>query len=125
METQRGSVSITLPAFPPRSLPVHPTQIIAAVGAALLCFVLWAVYPFRRWDGEVFAWLLTIYPVLRIFEEMLRTDEPGRFGTRLSISQWISLLLLAATAVFWVYLTRRPRGSVLPVPAEPGRPAPG
>lgn len=122
LETDRGSVQILLGRYPPRSLPVHPTQLYAAIDAALLCFVLWAVYPFRRWDGEVFAWLLTLYPVARIIEEMLRTDEPGRFGTPLSISQWVSVLLLAATAGYWVWLVRQPRGSVLPPPADATQP---
>jgi phosphatidylglycerol:prolipoprotein diacylglycerol transferase len=119
IDTDRGRVRIVLGHFPPRSLKVHPTQLYAAVDATLLCFVLWVLYPFRRWDGEVFAWLLTLYPVARIVEEMLRTDEPGQFGTRLSISQWVSLLLLAATAVFWAWLVRQPRGSVLPPPQSP------
>ena len=78
---------------------------------------------FGRWDGEVFAWMLTLYPVVRIVEESLRTDEPGRFGTRLSISQWISIELSAATAVFWAWLVRQPRGSVLPPPVDATPPA--
>ncbi|MCY2991183.1 MAG: prolipoprotein diacylglyceryl transferase [Planctomycetota bacterium] len=118
LETDRGRVRIVLGQYPPRSLRVHPTQIYAAMDAALLCFVLWAFYPFRRWDGEVFAWMLTLYPMARIVEELLRSDEPGRFGTRLSISQWVSVLLLAATAVFWAWLVRQPRGSVLPPPGD-------
>lgn len=118
IETDRGRTRVVLDEYPARSLRVHPTQLYAAIDAALLCFVLWACYPFRRWDGEVFAWLLTLYPLARIVEEMLRTDEPGRFGTRLTISQWVSVLLLAASAVLWAWLVRQPRGSVLPPPQD-------
>jgi phosphatidylglycerol---prolipoprotein diacylglyceryl transferase len=117
LETDRGTVSIVLGAYPDHSLRVHPTQLYAAIDAALLCLVLWALYPFRRRDGEVLAWMLTLYAPVRIVEEMLRTDEPGRFHTRLSISQWISLLMLVAVVAFWAWLVRQPRSSRLP-PAE-------
>jgi phosphatidylglycerol:prolipoprotein diacylglycerol transferase len=117
LETDRGRVVIALGLEPPRSLPVHPTQLYAAMTAALLFFLLWAYYPFRRRDGELFAVLLTLYPIARILEEAIRTDEPGRFGTPLTISQWVSVLLLAVMAALWVFLRRRPRGSVLPLPA--------
>jgi phosphatidylglycerol:prolipoprotein diacylglycerol transferase len=117
LDTDRGTVSIVLGAYPDHSLRVHPTQLYAAIDAALLCLVLWALYPFRRRDGEMLAWMLTLYAPVRIVEEMLREDEPGRFHTPLSISQWISLLMLVAVVAFWAWLVRQPRGSRLP-PAE-------
>jgi phosphatidylglycerol:prolipoprotein diacylglycerol transferase len=112
LDTSQGRVRIAIGELPPRSRPVHPTQIYAAIDAALLGFLLWSWYPFRRRDGEVFAVMLTLYPVARILEESLRTDEPGRFGTPLTISQWLSVLLLLGATVLWVWLRRRPRGTV-------------
>ena len=50
---------------PPRSLPVHPTQIYSAVNAALLFAVLWTYFPLRRRDGAVIALTLTLYPIAR------------------------------------------------------------
>ncbi len=111
--TDRGEVVIRLAALPPRSRPVHPTQLYAAIGAALLGWLLWSYYPFRRRDGEVFALLLTLYPIMRFLEESIRVDEPGQFHTRLSIAQWISALLLVAVVGLWIYVLRRPRGSAL------------
>jgi phosphatidylglycerol:prolipoprotein diacylglycerol transferase len=115
LTTDRGDVTIRLSALPQRSRPAHPTQVYAAVGAALLCWLLWSYYPFRGRDGEVFAVLLTLYPVMRFLEEAIRVDEPGRFRTSFSIAQWISLLLLAGVAGLWIHVLRQPQGSALAV----------
>jgi phosphatidylglycerol:prolipoprotein diacylglycerol transferase len=109
----------TVNELPPRSVPVHPTQLYSAIDAALLALVLWFYYPFRRRDGEVFALLITIHPLSRFLLEMIRSDEPGRFGTDLTIAQWMSIAIAACGALLWVYLERQPRGSALPL-AAPG-----
>lgn len=113
LTTEQGPATIHLSALPARSRPVHPTQLYASVGAGILCWLLWCYYPFRRRDGEVFAMLLTLYPLVRYLEECIRVDEPGQFQTSLSISQWISMALLAAVVAMWVYILRQPRGSAL------------
>jgi phosphatidylglycerol:prolipoprotein diacylglycerol transferase len=104
IETPRGVMVV-----PSRSLPVHPTQIYSAVNAALLGWFLWSYYPFRRRDGEVTALMLTIYPIARFLIEIIRVDEDAVFGTGLSISQNISLGLLAVMIVYWFWLLRQPR----------------
>ena len=100
-----------LPA-PPRSLPVQPTQIYSAINALLLCLFLLAFHAFRRHDGEVFGLLITIYPVTRILLEIIRTDEAPMFGTGLSISQIVSVLLLVGVVVYWFNVFRSPRGEL-------------
>lgn len=117
LETEAGErVTIALPDVPKRSGPTLPIQLFSSVHAATLAFLLWAWYPFRRRDGEVFALLLTLYPIGRILEEIIRDDEPGRLHTSLTISQWVSLVLLAVAVVLWTLLLRRPRtvGQVAP-----------
>jgi len=96
------------------SLPVHPTQLYSSVTAALLCFFLWSYYPFRRHDGEVAALILTLYPLLRMLLEAIRTDEQAIFHTGLSISQNVSLLLLVGIVGLWIYVLSRPRLSQTP-----------
>jgi phosphatidylglycerol---prolipoprotein diacylglyceryl transferase len=98
------------PQPPPRSVPVHPTQLYSAIDAALLALVLWLYYPFRRRDGEVFAILVTIHPISRFLLEMIRSDEPGQFGTPLTISQWLSLAILTGACMLWWYVERHPIG---------------
>ncbi|MCH2113508.1 MAG: prolipoprotein diacylglyceryl transferase [Pirellulales bacterium] len=117
LQTDDGQ-SIHLPAPDPRrrSLPVHPTQVYSAVNAGFLAWMLGTFYPFRRRDGEVAALMLTIYPISRFLLEIIRTDESAVFGTGLSISQNISLVLLAGALVFWVYLRRQEPGRAVLAP---------
>jgi phosphatidylglycerol:prolipoprotein diacylglycerol transferase len=100
--------------WPGRSLPIHATQIYSALDAALLAWVLWMVYPFRRRDGEIFALLITVHPISRFLLEMIRSDEPGQFNTSLTISQWISFGILVLAAGLWYYVEKQPLGSALP-----------
>jgi phosphatidylglycerol---prolipoprotein diacylglyceryl transferase len=100
--------------WPGRSLPIHPTQLYSALDAGLLAWFLWLAYPFRRRDGEIFALLITIHPISRFVLELIRSDEPGQFGTAFTISQWISLGFLVAAAGFWYYVEQGPRELALP-----------
>ncbi|MCE9545780.1 MAG: prolipoprotein diacylglyceryl transferase [Planctomycetia bacterium] len=98
--------------FPTRSLPIHPAQIYSSIDALLICAFLLAYYPYRRRDGEVFALLLTIYPITRFMIEILRMDEPAQFHTGLSIAQLVSLVGYVGVIALWVYLLRKPKGQL-------------
>jgi phosphatidylglycerol:prolipoprotein diacylglycerol transferase len=93
---------------PSRSLPVHPAQVYSAIDALLICLFLLAYAPYRRSDGEVIGLTLLIYPIARFLEETVRIDEFSVFGTGLSISQNISLLVFAAGVVLWCFILTRP-----------------
>jgi phosphatidylglycerol:prolipoprotein diacylglycerol transferase len=105
--TTGDAFEVAVPVARTRSLPVHPTQIYSAVHAALLAWVLWSFYPLRRSDGEVTALMLTVYPVARFLLEVIRIDESAVFGTGMSISQNISLVLFVLALGLWVYLRRQ------------------
>jgi phosphatidylglycerol:prolipoprotein diacylglycerol transferase len=108
-----GPRTVTIPAVKPRarSLPVQPTQIYSTIDGLLLCLLLVCYAPFRRRDGEVFALLMSIYPVTRFLVESLRSDEAAVFGTGLTISQNVSLMLLICAAALWFYVLRQPKGT--------------
>lgn len=93
--------------------------------ALLICLLLVAYAPFRRRDGEVFALFLTVYPLTRFIIEVIRNDEGAVLGTGLTISQNVSLVLLAVAAILWILLARRPPGVAFPKweppPASPSR----
>jgi phosphatidylglycerol:prolipoprotein diacylglycerol transferase len=110
----RPTITVPAIALPKRSLPVHPTQIYSTIDALLLCLLLLAYDPFRRRDGEMFALMMSIYPVTRFLIESLRSDEAAVAGTGMSISQNVSLLLLVCAAALWFYLRRQPRGLAFP-----------
>jgi phosphatidylglycerol:prolipoprotein diacylglycerol transferase len=95
-------------AAPPRSLPVHPTQVYSAIDAGLLAWVLWSYYPFRRRDGEVMALMVILHPISRFLLEDIRVDESAVWGTGLSISQNLSVAFLASGVAMWLWLQRKP-----------------
>lgn len=91
-----------------RSLPVHPTQLYSVADGLVLTGLLLAYYPLRRRDGEVTALLMVTYPITRILIEYLRSDESAFFAG-MTISQNVSLGLLAGGLLFWAWLAGQPR----------------
>ena len=87
---------------------MHPTQIYSVIDGLALCLLLLVCDRFRRRDGALFALLISIYPITRFYIESLRTDEAAVFGTGMSISQNVSLLLLVCAATLWFYILRQP-----------------
>lgn len=106
-----GRKPVVLPALmlPARSLRVHPTQVYSAIDAFILCLLLLAVDPHLRRDGLLFALGLGLHAVSRFLLEVIRIDESPVFGTGLSISQNISLLILTAALAIAVYAWTRSR----------------
>ena len=87
-----------------RSLPLHPAQLYDALSGLLLAIVTITYYPYRRRTGEVVAVGWIAYPINRFLIEFLRADEPGQFGTSLTIAQWVSLGLFASGLAFLLSL---------------------
>ncbi|MBI3465196.1 MAG: prolipoprotein diacylglyceryl transferase, partial [Planctomycetes bacterium] len=122
LEVSRSGQAITLEGTfnpePPRSLPVHPTQIYLALGGWLLLALTMAYYPFRRRHGEVMAILMVGYAISRFLTELLRGDEPLAASVKplshlvgiegLTMSQLISLVLFVGGILMWVWLRRQP-----------------
>lgn len=106
--------------LPARSLPVHPIQLYSFVSSLLMFLTLWSYYPLRSRDGEVLGLMMLMYPIARAIEEVIRDDEAGKFGTVLTISQWISLLTLLGAGLYWIWLLRQPPGIRMPISAKSG-----
>jgi phosphatidylglycerol:prolipoprotein diacylglycerol transferase len=90
------------------ALPVHPTQLYLS----LLDFVTFLVLAFwirrrKRFDGQVFAWLLILKGVFRSFVEIWRDDDRGVFFGWLSTSQIVSLPLIAIGIYLLVHYSKR------------------
>lgn len=74
-------------------VPFYPTQLWESLGAFLLFLVLSLRWKWKRYDGQVFAWLMLLYPILRSTIEAFRGDTVrgvGWFGF-LSTSQLVSI----------------------------------
>jgi phosphatidylglycerol:prolipoprotein diacylglycerol transferase len=108
-----GRAAVTIPAIDPipdRSLPVHPTQIYSSIDGLLLTLLLLCFAPFHRRDGEVFALLMSTYPISRFYIESLRSDEASILNTGMSIAQNVSVLLLLCAVALWIYIRCQPKG---------------
>lgn len=125
----RGHERVNLPPFEPTSIGVHPTQIYETTSMLLLLFFLLSYYPFLRYRGELMVFMMIGYGVHRFLNEMLRTDnEVVAFG--MTLSQNVSIVLVAAGIVLAFFVYRRPRiadepTSAVPVENSPALPSHG
>ncbi len=94
--------------LPPSSLPVHPSQIYAALNALLLCLLILLFQPFPRRDGVAFLTAILLYAVSRFLLEGVRSDEAGQLGTNFTISQLISMASGIAAIIGFALLLWRP-----------------
>ena len=69
----------------------------------------------RLKDGMLMMVGFAAYAVLRFGLEIVRVDELGQFGTELSISQIVSLVVfsLAIAGVLWIKLSGSSKGNPL------------
>jgi prolipoprotein diacylglyceryltransferase len=92
-----------------KSLPVKPAQAIAMANALVLAAILWAFYGLRWREGQVFALLLTLYPLTRIVEEAIRDDNAHNFARMVfTHNQVVSMFIMLAGAFLWLALRRLP-----------------
>lgn len=105
--------------------PLHPTQIYSSLNALVLYALTAAVFHYRQREGTVVAVAWLAYPVTRFVIEFLRGDEPGRFGTLLTISQWVSLGLFVAGLLYLLWLWKWPARPDAARVSEPSMPASG
>jgi len=98
----RDGKEFELPAFTPRSIGLHPTQLYEIISMVLLLLLVLAFYPFRQHDGQVFVLWMVAYSFHRFLNEILRT-EPVE-GLNMTLSQNISVLVLAVAIGLEIYL---------------------
>ena len=99
-----------IPSGAMHALPVIPIQIYASIGAALTAAFLYAYWPRRRFDGEVFGWLCLMAAVTRFLEEFMRDDVPAAFpvlSNALTIAQWFSFGMVAVGSCWLLFFSRR------------------
>jgi phosphatidylglycerol:prolipoprotein diacylglycerol transferase len=97
---------------------LHPAQLYASVDGALLAFLLSVVFYRRKRHGIVLALFLMLYPIMRVFEEIIRMDNP-RDTAGLTISQFVSVLIFATGVGLFLILRRLPLRSPRAVPYVP------
>ncbi len=104
--------------LPDRALPVVPAQWISSLSSGLLCLLLCAIPLGKFRPGTIMMISFAAYALLRFGLEIVRVDEAGQFGTRYSISQWVSVVVLACCAfgMIWIYCSSPPKVAGHPAP---------
>jgi hypothetical protein len=112
--------SIIAVEFRPLTVTFYPTQLYETISMVLLIFLLIAFQPFRRHDGQVMVLLMVGYAIHRFLNEAIRIEPSySLFGIDygLTLSQWISVLILLLAVGLEVYLRMtRPKLPPGPVP---------
>ncbi|HBV62473.1 MAG TPA: diacylglyceryl transferase [Rhodopirellula sp.] len=93
--------------LPKTALPVFAAQILSSVSSLLLCLGLCMIPVQRFREGTVMMLGFASYAVLRFVLELVRVDESGQFGTDFSISQWVSICVLAGSLIGLGFLYSR------------------
>lgn len=77
-------------------VPVHPTQLYEAFGAALIFLICQKLIPKRKYNGQVFFISISLYAILRFIVEYFRGDAYRGFVFEgyLSYSQLVSVVIL-------------------------------
>lgn len=88
------------------ALPVHPSQLYAAISAMLLSGVLSGIFYRRKRHGIVAASLFALYPLTRVVEEIIRADQP-RDTVGLTVSQFVSLAMFVLGVLAIIVLRTR------------------
>jgi phosphatidylglycerol:prolipoprotein diacylglycerol transferase len=107
LAVRRGKQEIALSPFGHQTIGLHPTQVYESISMGLLLLLLLAFAPLRRREGQVMALFMICYAVHRFLNEILRNDTE-LFADGLTLSQNLSVLILGAGVVIFVWLWRQP-----------------
>ena len=93
----------------PLDVCLHPTQLYSALAGFITFAVLMALTTKKRFEGQVFIWLIILHSTARLFLERFRGDDRGLIpGTEMSITQVITLfLLMGAVVTLFVIKSKR------------------
>ena len=95
-------------ALAPLNIPLHPTQLYSAAYAFIIFIVLLLPYSRKKFEGQVFLWLLVLHSTARLFVERFRGDDRGiLLGSDMSITQLVTLLILIGSIVTLFIFKRR------------------
>jgi len=87
----------------PLNVPLHPTQLYESAAEFTIFAILYRTFGRPHRTGAIISLYLMLYGTARFIVEFFRFHEQGNlWGTPLDTSQWISLLLFAAGAAFFV-----------------------
>jgi phosphatidylglycerol:prolipoprotein diacylglycerol transferase len=99
----------TADELPPHAMAVRSAQLVSSINGLWICITLLLISRFGRLrTGTLAAIGFIVYALVRFVEEIIRSDEPGQFGTDLTIAQWVSLAIIPAAlaVILFIYKSR-------------------
>lgn len=105
----RWGVVFTDPhSLAPLNIPLHPTQLYSSVSNFIIFFILLLLHRKKRFDGQVFLWLMVLHSTARLFLERFRGDNRGMvLESSMTITQLVTLVILIAAIVTLFIFKRR------------------
>lgn len=100
----------------PDNTPLHPTPIYEFLAAVIIFYILWRLRKKGWADGKLFMAYLVFAGIERFLVEIIRLNPRLLFG--LTEAQLISVVMIVAGTVGFVYLTRRNKPSFIPPPIK-------
>jgi phosphatidylglycerol:prolipoprotein diacylglycerol transferase len=92
----------------PLNVPLHPTQLYESFAEFVIFALLFLRIKRPHGAGDIISLYLLLYGAARFTVEFFRVHEQGNlWGGPLDTSQWISVALMAAGALHFVYARRR------------------
>lgn len=83
---------------------VHPAQLYSSINGLIAFLLLTLFYKKKKFDGEVFLWLMVYYSITRFLIETMRIDTPHNlFLGQFSLSQAIGFFILPAALAVIIY----------------------
>jgi phosphatidylglycerol:prolipoprotein diacylglycerol transferase len=100
----------------PLNVCLHPTQLYSSLAGFIIFAVLMLLTSKKKYDGQIFIWLIILHSSARLFIERFRGDDRGLIpGTEMSVTQLTTLILLiAAVITLFVIKSRKEKGSDTP-----------
>jgi phosphatidylglycerol:prolipoprotein diacylglycerol transferase len=96
----------------PLNVPLHPTQVYEFLVEMVNFGILMWLFRRKSFDGQVMGAYLFLYGFARYFLEFVRDDpERGDFFGIMTMTQFISILLVMAGGALWVYRGGRARAA--------------
>ena len=98
----------------PKNVPLYPTQLFD-IGINLITLAMvYLLSKRQKFEGQLFLLYITLYAIGRTINENFRGDEERGylFGGLLTYSQFIAALLILASGLLWIYLSRKKAVSV-------------
>lgn len=92
-------------------IQVHPTFLYESVWNLIILVIMLWYLPRKKFDGEILAIYFLGYGLGRFWIESLRTDQLMFFHTPIAVSQMLSAILVAASAIGLIYKYRKIRAN--------------